>query len=501
MDWILQYATDKQFQELMKQGVGYRVIARALGITNYKAHTLQRHYKKVGVAATENAPPPTVAETKVTKLQENPSYQFEYRATTEEYVFTFPGKSGPLILPADTVRQMKIDYTNWDGNSHTLEQVAMANNITTNEFYGIKTAMGWRKTSLPLLDEDMADMDEDEITEKLFAYKKRGAEIKAKRRIWKEIEDKAQKYDQIVNGDLRIIEKAIENLLDNYTPSPPLKNVVKDTQPWALVFSPTDLHYGKYHWAQYGGGPKFDRERCRARLMQATNNMFSRLKGRPEVIISCIGSDWFNADNVQGKTTSATHTQDMDGTPEQMWEEGMALAIDIHETIRTQTKEMWIVLQRGNHDDMLSGALFSVLKAWFRNDPNIKFHDGRGPYNYVQYGNSMFGITHGHGEHRADKIANIMAKERPNIWGATKYKYALTGNLHHFAVHEQGGVLCFLLPSLTGADRYHTRQGFMMARPGLMGLCFDKQSGFMSSVFGHVSDDLIPAPADEFGGG
>lgn len=503
--WLLdlyQQHGKKVYRMIGEGRASHRSIASTFDLTYHKARNLLDYVRQYGPPSKLKKPKDTEVEVAVAATKEAPGYDYEYRPTTNEYVFTFPGRSGTLVLSADQVRQMKVDYTNWDGHNQTMEQVAMANGLTTQEFFGVKTALGWRKTSLPLLDEDMTDMPEDDIAERLFALKKRGAEVKAKRKIWNMIEEKAAKYDAFLAGHFRPFESAMENLSRTYTPPPPLATPRgtkgEAWKPWALLYSPTDLHYGKYHWAKYGGGPTFDRERCRDRLMVATQHLVERLPSRPEVVVSCIGSDWFNADNVQGKTTSATHTMDMDGTPEQMWEEGIALCLDAHELIRDVGDELWIVLQRGNHDDMLSGAMFSVLKAWFKNDPKVRFHDGRGPYNYLQYGSSMFQITHGHGEHRAAKLANIMAHERPEMWGRTKYKYCFTGNLHHQATHEEGGVLCFLLPSLTGSDRWSTKSGYMMARPGLMGLCFDREAGYVASIFGHVPDELIPVPDDEF---
>lgn len=491
--WLINLLNShgERVRELAAAGVGRKSIAKQLGVTEHKIRRL---------CALMEDPEPPVVGVDVTDDDEAPGFSYEFRESTGEYVFNFPGCASTMVLSADRVRQMKIDYTSWDGSPQTMEHVAMANGLTTNEFFGIKRAMGWRKDSLPLLDEDMRGLSESDIAERLFVLKKRGAEIKAKRMIWNQIEQKAIKYDQITTGTLDPFDRALDRLSISYTPSNITYTDTKPQGDWALVYSPTDLHYGKYHWARYGGGPLFDRERCRTRLMEATQNLIDRLPSRPEVVISCIGSDWFNADNVHAKTTSFKNTMDMDGVSEQMWEEGMALCLDVHEAIRPVGKELWIVLQRGNHDDMLSGALFSVLQAYFRNDPSVKFHDGRGVYNYLTYGNSLLGVTHGHGEHRAEKLANIMAHERPKMWGETKYRYFLTGNLHHHAVHESGGVVCFLLPSLTGADRYHVRQGYMMARPGLMGLCFDKQTGYMGNIFGHVSDEHIPVPDDEFSG-
>lgn len=472
----------KTVSKLLEEGNGYRKIAEQLGITQHKARTLLRYMN-------ENT-------SDVSKGLSS----YEYRKSTEDFIFTLQNRSGNLVLSAEQVRQMKIDYTNWDGHPQTMEQVALAHGLTTHEFDSIRAVLGWRKTSLPLLDEDMADMSEEDIEERLFALKKRGAEVKAKRRIWNMIEEKARKYDQIMLEHVAPFERAFQSIMTNHQPPAQVQVPQIPMGQWALVFSPTDLHYGKYHWAKYGGGNTFDRPTCRRRLEEATNNLISRLPSRPEVIISCIGSDWFNADNTHAKTTSLAHTVDMDGVPEQMWEEGMALCIDIHETIRPLAKEVWIVLQRGNHDDILSGALFSVLQAWFKNDPHVKFHDGRGVYNYVEYGSSMIQITHGHGEFKADKLANIMAHERPQMWGRTKYKYCMTGNLHHHSIHEAGGVMCFLLPSLSGSDRWSTKHGYVTSRPGLLGLCFDKQTGYMASIFGHVSDDTIEEPQSQFSG-
>jgi len=45
------------------------------------------------------------------------------------------------------------------------------------------------------------------------------------------------------------------------------------------------------------------------------------------------------------------------------------------------------------------------------------------------------------------------------------------------------------LPSLAGEDRYHSRNGYVMARPGLSAYMIDKNLGLTGSLFAPVIHD------------
>ena len=52
-----------------------------------------------------------------------------------------------------------------------------------------------------------------------------------------------------------------------------------------------------------------------------------------------------------------------------------------------------------------------------------------------------------------------------------------------------GGCLVVQLPSLAGEDRYHSRNGYSMARAGLSAYMIDEEKGLIGSLFAPVVHD------------
>lgn len=430
----------------------------------------------------------------------DPGYEYEFREDTREFVFTFPGKSGVIIRGEDAVKQMLIDYTSWDGRAHTMEQVARANGLTRKEFFGIKRALGWTKSSLPVLPHEAEEMSEDEVAEHLVMLKMRGAEIKANRQAWRHTEAEAAKWRSFEQGVLKPFHKAIQESVSGYTPLRAEVTVVpRGDMRYALVVSPTDLHVGKLHDAMNGGRESLSLHSARQRLLEAINKLLSRLICAPEVIYFTVGGDWFNIDNAHGTTTRGT-PQDNAATPPAIWAEGSTLARDAIEVLRT-IAPVTVVHVPGNHDSMWGRALADFLHAWYRSDEDVTVHPERSDYVVIEYGGNMLLFHHGDGVGQATALAGLMAYDFPEAWGRAKNRYAFLGHLHHtkvkrvktkrrirtsevesFDIHEDRGIVCFTLPSLSGDDRYHVKHGYTSAQPALLGVCIDYDEGWVMDV-------------------
>jgi len=418
---------------------------------------------------------------------EDPDRGYDYDIDGDRYVIHMPGRTHPLVMYASEVKQVHRDYSRL-GNNATINQVARAHGLSRREAWGVLKAFGVTHDSLPFTAEELEGKDDDELVRDALALKQQRVERAIVRETHRQNEKLAKLWRTARHRIVEPIAQAAAELAGCY--QPPRLRVAASTKRrrWMLAVSPTDLHFGKHGWSAFGPGA-YDRETCRERLMGALEVLLDDLSdyGPPECILAPVGSDWFHVDGFKGTTSRGT-PQDMDGVPEQIWEEGAALALDVFTALR-QIAPLKVVLQAGNHDELLSRALFTVVQQYFRDDDGVTFGAGRGPYEFVEYGENLIGVTHGTGLSKASDLGPRMATHAREAWGRTRFRYWLTGNLHHHTVHSAAGVRVFLMPSLAGADRYHTTEGYDLEVPELMAIGFDYHSGHRVSFH-------VPMPTD-----
>jgi len=479
--------------------IGSTIIRSEIDVTEREARLVAKELQDSGLwgemLEAERQRRAGTTEVLADDLDPDPGYEFEIREDGT-YVFTFPGKAGAVIRTKAAVEQMLLDYT----DSHTMEQVAIANGLTRNEFNGIRRAMGWTKTSTPVLREDIEAMTEEELTERLTAIKLRRATVKADRIDWRKTQADADRWRQYEAGTLEPLREAIEVAAANYEP-PKARMVVrpKSARRYALVVSPTDLHVGKLHDKINGGGEAASLLTARKRLMEAVGDILASLPCAPEIIYLTVGGDWFNVDNSLNTTTRGT-PQDSAATPSAIWAEGSTLARDLVHLL-SSAAPVEVVHVPGNHDRMLGQVLADFLAAWFREDDRVTVREERCSYVAFDYGANMLLFHHGDGVGQANALAGLMAGQWPKLWGRTTHRFAFLGHLHHtkakrvstrsrrtvseresYEIHEDRGIVAFTLPSLSADDRYHVHKGYVHAQSALLTVGLDFDDGWFLNL-------------------
>jgi hypothetical protein len=74
-----------------------------------------------------------------------------------------------------------------------------------------------------------------------------------------------------------------------------------------------------------------------------------------------------------------------------------------------------------------------------RHTPRITVDDDPGLHFYTRFGVNLIGATHRH-TMRLDRMAMMLAVDRPQDWGETLYRHFLFGHIHHESAKEVGGV-------------------------------------------------------------
>ena len=401
-------------------------------------------------------------------LHERPSREFE--ATAEEvkpkftkdatgnYVF-HTAAFGDVVVPSGTLKAMRRAYSKFGGNA-TMNQIGVEFGLPRQVFYAIKVALSWTKDDIPFTDEEIAETEDSALVDDYLTIKKQRLARKLQNAHLKDLNRRADAGDRAE----QVVERSVAEVLERFAYRPP-KDVLLLAMPevprrkYLLCVSPTDLHYGKLGWEGFGPGA-FDRQECARRLVTSTRRLMRDIPYQPEKVALYVGSDWVHIDSSKGTTTKGT-PQDMDGVPEQIAGEALALLFD---TVRVWANvgygdedgvKLEIYLKAGNHDKLLAYTFFEALRQAYLDVPSVKVSSDRSQYTIHQYGASMVMATHGDGRYTCRDLAEVMASHAPVIWGNTAYKYAFRGNLHHSRVEEGNGIQSILYPSLSAADRYH----------------------------------------------
>ena len=394
------------------------------------------------------------------------------------YITFISSDSKPIVVPGSVHRDMKADYSNWDGSPKTMAEMALEYGMTKKVFDRYKRAHGWTHDSEPVTREDLEQRDLDEVAEEIWQNSVKELSFKLSKIQFKAIKDASEKwygFKELVQKDL---DKHLSTLKFPSTIKIETPEYWNDGSRPAVVVSLTDLHFGKYSWDQESG-TSYDRKICRDRVFECLSNLLSRLPSKPDHFLLPVGSDFFHVDGDYLATTKGT-SQDCDGTPAQIFVEGCSLMVEVIEVLAS-IAPVELILMSGNHDQSNSISLLMYLKAWYKDSTQVNIQEGFGPRNYTCFGTSLLVFSHGN-DTKAKDLPLVIASENPILWGTYEHRIVFSGDKHFERVIDLGGMLVYQMPSLSGSDRWHTRHGYVGSKVSLQAYCIDLIDGPIMTI-------------------
>lgn len=400
-----------------------------------------------------------------------------YNDTNDTYVTWLRSAGKAIVVPGAIHRAIKQAYSNMVGSGATINEIARDFSFPRHWFDEYRRRHGWTHDMDPFTDEEIRENETEDLVDDLVLRRRRLLHRADEKRRWKDIQSSAEKwesFEEVVMEEMRHYVSEAGN-----APDVSLVDMSEANNPYALVMSPTDFHWGKYGWEDEVG-ERYDLEEAKRRLVTTTNEIIGRLPGRPEKIILATGSDWFHVDTDLNTTTRGT-SMDSCATPANILITGCKMARE-HVDMLRQVAPIDIVFMPGNHDRHSAYALMLYLSAVYENCEDVTVEISPAVRNYRTYGNTLIGFTHGDKMNK-NKLPAVMASEKASDWGLSTCRVWFTGHLHHQQLHEIGGTYVIILPSLAGHDRYHHRAGFILAKAGLAAHIIDKEHGLAGSLF------------------
>lgn len=242
-----------------------------------------------------------------------------------------------------------------------------------------------------------------------------------------------------------------------------------------------DVHYGKLAWGAETGHEPYDVQIADAMLLRAVDNLIERSKGyHYDLVLFVVGNDLLNADNLENQTTRGT-TVTTDGRYEKTFMTVRRTITRCIERLRT-IAPVKVVMVRGNHDMLTVWHLGDSLECTFDKYTDVEIDNAPTYRKYHQHGKVMLMFTHGDKGKRQD-YPLLMATEKPEIFGSTKFREAHCGHTHMTKTEEQHGVRVRVLPSLSPPDDWHSENGYTGNLRNAEAYVWNEDEGLVAQFF------------------
>lgn len=244
----------------------------------------------------------------------------------------------------------------------------------------------------------------------------------------------------------------------------------------ALEISIADLHSGKLAWGEETLGANYDHKIAAKLYEKAFTDILNRTTIPIERIMLIVGNDLSNADNRTGTTVNLT-PQSNDSRYHKNFQNIWTL---IQKQINTclDVAPVDVLMVPGNHDELTVWHLGHSAQCFYSGNKNVKIDNSPAYRKYWEYGTSMVMATHGDGiKHK--ELPLLIATEQPEMFARTTCREIHLGHFHQSSLVESHGVRTRIIPSLSPADFWHHKNGYVGQLRAAQGFVFNREDGLI----------------------
>jgi hypothetical protein len=194
------------------------------------------------------------------------------------------------------------------------------------------------------------------------------------------------------------------------------------------VYPVGDHHLGMLSWDEETGD-NYDLGIGERLLMGATDYLLGATPPCEQATVVFLG-DFMHYDSFEAVTPTSRNMLDADGRYPKMVRAAIRSMRYLIEAAAQRHRQVHVVVEIGNHDLSSSIFLMECLSNIYEKEPRITVDTSPKHYHYFDFGACLVGTHHGHGA-KMEQLPLVMATDRPEQWGRTKFRYWYTGHIHH----------------------------------------------------------------------
>jgi hypothetical protein len=256
---------------------------------------------------------------------------------------------------------------------------------------------------------------------------------------------------------------------------------VKTPTGLVLELALSDHHFGKLAWPSETDGRPYDVKIAEATFMRALEQLIERSKGYVyEQVLLIVGNDIFHSNDQAGNTANGTRLDTEGRFQKTYWTVRKMLCNAIERLKQIAPVKVMVIV--GNHDKLSAWTLGDSIDCWFHADPKVSVDNAPTYRKYFEFGKVLLMFTHGDLGRRED-FPLLMATERSEAFGRTKFREVHTGHLHTTKTQEWHGVRVRILPALCPQDAWHHENAYTGAQRVAEAYVWSPEEGLIAQFF------------------
>ena len=260
----------------------------------------------------------------------------------------------------------------------------------------------------------------------------------------------------------QVIRDFVRSVMDEAKGKSRLVEPPKHTNADLLAVYPMgDPHFGMYAW-KAEAGQDFDSEIAKQLTIAAVDRLVASAPPAETAIFLPLG-DLMHADDTKNRTPQSGNALDVDTRHRRV----MAIALNAmkHAIYRLLEKHKKVIARfvEGNHDPHAAFAIALALSEHFSNNERVTIDLSPSLFWYYRFGKVLIGATHGDKAKGRD-LLGVMASDRAEDWGQTKFRYFYHGHLHERGEKEMPGVRIEWFRTLAPLDAWAAGEGYRTGR-------------------------------------
>lgn len=223
-----------------------------------------------------------------------------------------------------------------------------------------------------------------------------------------------------------------------------------------------DPHLGLRTWEEETG-QNHDLDAAERLFTASHTDLVSRSPAAQTAIILNLG-DYFHADDGRNVTLRSGHSLDLgDSRYQKVRKVGFKILRYMIDCCLSKHQRVIVWNIQGNHDDFSAIDLSLWLQVAYEKEPRVFVDTSPNKFYFYQHGLTMLSATHGDTV-KPEQMLGVMASDRADMWGATKFRYSHMGHVHHKMVKDLPGVCVETHRVLQPNDLYAHTNGYRSQR-------------------------------------
>lgn len=255
-----------------------------------------------------------------------------------------------------------------------------------------------------------------------------------------------------------------------------MEPVVVQDEDLLTVYIIPDLHLGMLAHKDECG-ENYDLKIAAAMVKREIARLMAMAPPSRNAVVLFLG-DFFHQNDQRNATPRSGHALDVDGRWRRVYGVGARVAINVINAVAGRHEQVEVAFLPGNHDEDAALTLAVALELYFEDAERVTVSPGSGIHWFRRFGRCLLGASHGH-TLKPDRMAWLLATDRPQDWGETEHRHFFFGHIHHATAQEIGPVRVESFTSPAAKDAYAAAGGYRSTR-AFNAVTFHREEGEVS---------------------